>query len=108
VFDSTTTTWSYRAIVPNILRSTQLPLPGNRIACRELPKRSSLYWTGAMAGQDFSGADRAHAPPFNRALWRGLKADAPYPTVASGADLRTNRQRLLATDQLRTDGCAGP
>jgi DNA-binding beta-propeller fold protein YncE len=83
VFDPNVATWSYKAIVPDILRSTKLPLPPADHAVRVLPKHSAAYWTKAMAGQDFSGPDRIDPLTFNRALWRGLKGDQPYPAARS-------------------------
>ena len=44
-----------------------------------------------MAGQDFSSEDQLDTPRFNRALWRGLKGDAPYPARRDGRDLRDGR-----------------
>jgi hypothetical protein len=35
-----------------------------------------------MAGLDFSRPDRVDPVAFNRALWRGLKGDQPYPAPA--------------------------
>ena len=95
IFDPTKTSWSYKAIVPDILRTTQLPLPPMLHACNVLPSHSSEYWTRAMAGQDFSKADRIDPLAFNQALWRGLKPAMPYPAVATGDDLSTNRSKLL-------------
>jgi len=95
IFDPQQETWDYHAIVPNILRSTQLPLPPDAHASVEYPVHSAAYWTKAMAGQDFSYVDRIDPGTFNRALWRGLKGKEPYPVARSGADLRDNRQPLL-------------
>jgi hypothetical protein len=88
VFDSNAAAWSYKAIVPNVLRSARLPLPPDVRAKTEYPKRSAAYWTKAMASQDFSGPDRLDPASFNRALWRGLKGEVPYPAVRTGEDLR--------------------
>jgi DNA-binding beta-propeller fold protein YncE len=85
LFDPSVTTWSYQAIVPNILRSTQLPLPLGGRASIAQPKHSAAYWAKAMAGQDFSAVDRVDPTTFNRTLWRGLKGDAPYPLERSKA-----------------------
>jgi DNA-binding beta-propeller fold protein YncE len=82
VFDSQPADWSYKAIVPNVLRSTQLPLPPAERATVEHPKHSAAYWAHAMSGQDFSGPDRIDPVAFNRALWRGLKGNTPYPAVS--------------------------
>jgi hypothetical protein len=45
VFDVNQASWSYQEIVPNVLRSTQLPLPPAKLACSVVPKHSSAYWT---------------------------------------------------------------
>jgi DNA-binding beta-propeller fold protein YncE len=79
VFDPNQAAWTYKAIVPDVLYSTKLPLPPADHASKTVPKHSAAYWTKAMAGQDFSGPDRIDPVTFNRALWRGLKGDAPYP-----------------------------
>jgi hypothetical protein len=96
VFDANAGTWSYEAIVPNVLRSTQLPLPHDDHAKIEYPKHSAAYWAKLMAGQDFSGPDRIEPISFVHGLWRGLKGAAPYPEKPTGADLRENRPQLLA------------
>jgi hypothetical protein len=96
VFDPKVTTWSYTPIVPEVLRTTQLPLPPTKQACNAVPKRSAEWWARVMAGQDFSQADHLDNASFNRALWRGLKGYAPYPTVATGTNLREGRAALLA------------
>jgi DNA-binding beta-propeller fold protein YncE len=87
VFDATpaAAAWSFQAIVPGILRSTQLPLPPpsrdraetSPIAAE--PKHSPRYWARAMADQDFSGRDAGEFGAGNRGLWRGLKGNQPYP-----------------------------
>ena len=82
VFDAGATTWSYQAIVPDVLRSTKLPLPPDEHAKVAFPRHVAAYWAKTMAGQDFSGPDRVDPLTFNRALWRGLKGDEPYPVVA--------------------------
>lgn len=96
IFDPTSTTWFYQALVPGVLRSTALPLPPAAHACNERPRGSSRYWARAMADQDFSEPDRINVASFTRTLWRGLKGDDPYPTAATGKDLRQNRAALLS------------
>ena len=98
VFDPMQADWTFTAQVPAVLRTTQLPLPpptSAEAACLAAPPRSGAYWAKAMAGQDFSSEDRLDTPRFNRALWRGLKGDAPYPGRRDGADLRRDRSALL-------------
>ena len=95
VFDTAAPDWTYKAIVPDVLRSTKLPLPPQEHACNAVPLHAGAYWAKLMAGQDFSGADRIDAASFNRALWFGLKGSAPYPVAPTGFDFRVNRAQLL-------------
>lgn len=97
VFDPNQAHWTYRAEAADILRTTQLPIPGDRFAARSAAKcrgRSAGYWAAAMKGQDFSSEDRLDTPRFNRALWQGLGRGAE-PTIRDGRDLRTDRAGLL-------------
>ncbi len=99
VFDPKAADWTFTAQVPAVLRTTQLPLPpptAAEAACPAAPARTSAYWAAAMAGQDFSSEDRLDTPRFNRALWRGIKGDAPYPARRDGRNLRDGRPALLA------------
>lgn len=73
--------WDYRALVPDVLRTTQLPIgPATRIGAARATcpnrYRSAAYWTKAMTGQNFDLEDHLDAPRFNAALWTGLKPDA--------------------------------
>ena len=98
VFDTTKPDWSFKARVPAVLRSTKLPLPPEATAeagCMARPVRSAAWWAAAMAGQDFNEDDRLNTAAYNRALWRGLKGDAPYPAARNGRDLRQGREALL-------------
>ena len=106
VFDLRQRQWTYNAIVPEVLRATQLPLP-ERTAKNSLPltkqvlayakpRRSAQYWAEKMKGLDFSAEDKLDEPRFNRALWAGLAGeDVPYPTVRHNRNLARNRGRLL-------------
>jgi hypothetical protein len=68
VFEPDMKSWSYKAIVPDVLRSTKLPLPPAEHARVAFPRHSAAYWTKSMANQDFSGPDRIDAATFNRAV----------------------------------------
>jgi hypothetical protein len=125
VFDKKQREWSYTAIVPEILRQTELPLPArsaaNSLPSTErarrfsVPRRDAEYWTKAMAGQDFKREDNLDTVRLNRALWAGLMGEnVPYPTERHGRDLSRNRAALLkAAEPVPTGrddargGCAG-
>jgi hypothetical protein len=96
IFDQNAATWSYKAIVPNVLRSTRLPLPPDSHAKVDHPSHPAAYWTRAMAGQDFSAPDRIEPLTFNRALWRGIKGDTPYPDRRTRIGPRANRAQHAA------------
>ena len=105
VFDTSIAKWSFEATVPAVLRTTSLPLPPAETAALDchLPMRSASYWRAAMRGQDFSSEDHLDTASFNLALWRGLKGDAPYPTLPDGRDLRQGRAALLLASDVATD-----
>lgn len=98
--------WTYHPIVPDVLRTTLLPLPppapGNtlvrndRINAFARPARDASYWAAVTRGLDFLRSDHADTVRFNHVLWSGLKGeDLQYPAVRSGRDLRANRKMLL-------------
>lgn len=86
VFDIPQASWSYRARLPAILRSTRLPLPAaaGSAASTPRPRRSADWWATTTAGQNFNEEDRLDTVAFNRALWRGLKGGEPYPKTRDG------------------------
>jgi DNA-binding beta-propeller fold protein YncE len=107
VFGTQLKPWSYAPIVPDVLRTTQLPLPPPT-AANTLPHTKQVlafahapqdasYWSAKLDGMDFTKSDHLDTGRFNRVLWAGLRGDdVPYPTNRSGRDLRKNRPRLLA------------
>lgn len=110
VFDRKQSDWDYRAAVPEILYSTELPLPAPDATlvakantdCDKRPKRSAAYWAKSMQGQDFTVEDNLDTPRFNQALWQGLKDDsAPYPGIRHGRDMREDRAELLRQYQAK-------
>ncbi|HKV28158.1 MAG TPA: bifunctional YncE family protein/alkaline phosphatase family protein, partial [Candidatus Acidoferrales bacterium] len=95
VFTTQAHAWSYTAIVPEILRSTKLPVPGATSA-EASSRHSAAYWAAKTKGFDFRVEDRIDSAKFNRIIWQGLAGkDAPYPEVRDGRDLRENRTKLL-------------
>jgi len=92
--------WAFSAIVPDVLRSTALPLPPANASVKQasllsFPMHDANYWEEKTRGMDFSVEDHLDTARFNRVLWQGLMGDStPYPS-RSGADLRQNRKSLL-------------
>lgn len=106
VFSIKASKWDFNAIVPEILRTTQLPLPvktaKNSLKWDALsafyakPRHDSSYWAEKTVGFDFSREDRIDAVKYNLIQWEGLVGeDIPYPAVRDGRDLRKNRSVLL-------------
>ena len=107
VFDLNQTTWNYRAIVPGLLRQSELPLPPPTVA-NSLPQtgrvlayarqnHNGAYWQKKLGDMDYDEEDKLDTPRFNRELWKGMMGRQPYPTERSGKDLRQNRDALLAS-----------
>lgn len=106
VFTTEYKPWTYTAIVPEILRSTQLPIgtaaaggggaAQNGSAAYAKPRHDASYWAEKTKGMDFSVEDRVDPAKFNRIVWEGLMGkDAPYPAVRDGRNLQRNRRELL-------------
>ncbi len=105
IFENKLTPWTYTAMVPAALRSTQLPVSAAQPAAAAAPAaigsanagRDATYWESETRGMDFSAEDRLDVPRFNQILWTGLMGDAtPYPAKRDARNLRRHRQRLLA------------
>jgi hypothetical protein len=106
VFDRSQRSWTYTAVVPEVLRTTQLPLPtataanslpvSDRVRRFSKPRQTAGYWAKAMEGQNFNREDNLDTVKFNRVLWEGLMgSDVPYPAVRHGRDLSRKRDQLL-------------
>ncbi len=89
-------TFKYTAKVPEILRSTSLPVPAatasNTVAhplsmamLAKHHRHGAAYWERVMRGQNFDREDALDTPRFNRALWRGIMGNRPYPTARPGS-----------------------
>jgi hypothetical protein len=107
VFTQERRTWAYHPIVPDVLRTTQLPLPSptpdntlvktERIRAFARSPRDAAYWGDRTRGLDFTRSDHANTFLFNHVLWAGLRGeDSHYPANRSGRDLRMHRRELLA------------
>ena len=106
IFSKNTKKWGFNSIVPDILRTTQLPLPvataKNTLKKNALsvfyakPTHTAAYWAAKTEGFDFSREDRVDAAKFNLIQWQGLiGANVPYPAVRDGRDLSKKREALL-------------
>jgi hypothetical protein len=97
VFDSSLSpeTFTYAARVPEILRSTSLPVPAatasNTVAhpisiamAAKHRRHGAAYWERVMRGQNFDREDALDTPRFNRVLWRGIMGNRPYPRTRLG------------------------
>src|SRR5262249_48626855 len=106
VFEFENEPWTFKAIVPDVLRSTTLPLPP--ASARNSPPSSRqflvftepnldnpAYLAQTTEGMDFTSEDRVNAALFNRILWQVMKSDTPYPTQRDQRNLRINRRQLL-------------
>jgi hypothetical protein len=84
VFDLDRQGWSFTATVPDVLRSTRLPLPaaaaGTHVA---RPSHPASWWAQRTRGMDFEHRDSADPGAYNRILWEGLMGNEPYPLVRS-------------------------
>jgi YVTN family beta-propeller protein len=98
--------WEFNSIVPDILRTSQLPLPLKTVknslkpdalsAFYAKPRHDASYWEAKTVGFDFSQEDRVDAPTYNLILWKGLVGEnVPYPTARDAQDLSKNRSALL-------------
>jgi DNA-binding beta-propeller fold protein YncE len=103
IFDRNQKRWDYEAIVPEVLYTTQLPLPPKataKLGGAARPVRDAGYWATAMAEQNFAAEDRLDEPRFNRALWHGLKGEkVAFPDKRHGRDLSVGRAKLLKRHQ---------
>ena len=102
VFSTKQRSWTYTAVVPKILYSTQLPLPppgpqqtSVKFASWSAPRHNAAYWAEQTKGFDFSVEDKLDTDRFNQILWNGLKDKEPYPSERNSRDLRKNRPALL-------------
>jgi hypothetical protein len=105
-FSKSAKKWDFNAIVPEILRTTQLPLPvktaKNSLKPDALsafygkPTHDAAYWAAKTAGFHFDRADQVDAAAYNRILWQGLVGEnVGYPASRDGRDLSKNRGTLL-------------
>src|SRR5581483_6109870 len=91
--------------VPDLLRTSQLPLPPAtrantlprtaRVLAYARDRHNAKYWQKRLGDMDYDEEDKLDTPRFNRELWKGMMGGKPYPRVRSGKDLRQNRAALL-------------
>jgi len=89
VFERTLRPWGYDARVPQVLRTTKLPLPAaapgakadSRAERYATPRHDATYWAEKTRGMDFSDADKLDTDRFNHILWEGMKGPSvPFPS----------------------------
>jgi DNA-binding beta-propeller fold protein YncE len=106
IFDLNQSSWNYNAIVPDLLRTSQLPLP-RATAENSLPRtkrvlayaqdlHNAAYWQKRLGDMDYDVEDKLDTERFNREIWKGMLGTRTYPQIRSGLDLRKNRRALLA------------
>jgi YVTN family beta-propeller protein len=88
VFDLNQATWSYKSLVPEMLRTTKLPLPRQTstnslprtksTAAYAKPRHKASYWEKRLGDQDFEQEDRLETDLYNQVLWEGLMGKRPY------------------------------
>jgi hypothetical protein len=103
IFDLNQPSWNYNAIVPDLLRVSQLPLLAamatnslprtRRVLASARDKHTAAYRQKKLATY---GEDKLDTPRFNRELWRGMMGGKAYPKRRSGKNLRQGRRGLLA------------
>jgi len=97
IFDTHPAAWSFTAAPSAYLYNTALPLPRRREGLFvPRPSHDAEYWARVTKGMNLSDADLVDGVAFNRILWQGLMGGKPYPAGPTGADLRQNRDELLA------------
>jgi hypothetical protein len=105
VFDLNQSSWSFNAMVPDLLRTSELPLPA-ATAENSLPrtpavlawardKHDATYWHKRLGDQDYDEEDKLDTSKFNKEIWKGMMGKKPYPVVRGGQDLRAGRSDLL-------------
>ncbi len=100
--------WDFQAIVPDILRTTQLPQPRAQTAKKAKatsdplwafyakPRHNAQFWDVQIRDFNFAGEDKPDEGRYNLILWKGLMGDrVPYRNIRDARDLRRNRQSLL-------------
>jgi YVTN family beta-propeller protein len=97
--------WKYTAIVPEILRGTDLPVPAAtaqnslpaspRVLAFARDQHDAKYWQKKIGDMDYEEEDKLDTPRFNTELWKGLMGNQKYPVIRPGTDLRQNRAALL-------------
>jgi DNA-binding beta-propeller fold protein YncE len=111
VFDPNQSSWDFNAVVPDLLRTSRLPLPkataenslppGGHYLASAQDRHNGAYWQKKLGDMDYDEEDKLDTPRFNRELWKGIMGSRPYPKERSGNDLRENREVLLAEYGLR-------
>lgn len=113
VFDLNQPDWNYTALVPDLLRTSQLPLrrAGAENSLPRTPRvlayaheqHNFTYWQKKLGDMDYDEEDKLDTARFNLELWKGMMGNKPYPLIRSGKDLRDNRRALLAAHRIHNN-----
>ena len=99
VFSTQQATWTYKARVPAILHTTQLPLPAataEESSGAIEPSHDAAYWADKTKDFDFTAEDKLDSDSFNMVLWNGLKGEGTAVSLErDGRDLSKHRDALL-------------
>jgi DNA-binding beta-propeller fold protein YncE len=105
-FDLGQSKWNYTPVVPELLRTSELPLPARtaadaqpdaaRMLADARNRHNAAWWQKKLGDMDYDEEDKLDTPRFNRVLWKGLMGNQRYPSHRSGKNLRENRQALLS------------
>ena len=98
-FDLTQKSWTFSATPSTVLQGTTLPIPASAYSTTSAsikPLHDSAWWAAQTRGMDFSSEDKLDSAKFNHVLWTGTMGNRAYPELRNGANLRVNRQALLA------------
>jgi len=98
--------WTYTSLVPELLRTSQLPLPAptaenslppsKRVLAYAKDWHPASYWQRRLGDMDYDEEDKLDTPRFNIELWKGMMGNKPYPKHRSHQNLRENRAALLS------------
>ena len=86
--------WSYKAIVPDLLRATQLPLPGTATVAIPRPTRDAAWWIAATVSRAANQKYRVALKRTVLACGRLPKLERRPPVVAVARTPKLQKSEL--------------